>query len=182
MWLGNILGESSRIWRWTKNSSFENKRHRFGTKPHSIVKRRLHFTVKPLLHPVVRGTTSGLRAKNGPSSEMHTSGKCFFCWSQTRRVARSLKTGRPVFRCDLAATISTPGARSEYARQRHAWQLGTRPHDLKPRTTGCKRAFRLIQCQFRSILVFNFWKNQNWKKTTGPSTRCNFFFNKNMVK
>ena len=66
---------------------------------------------------------------------MHASGKYFFWWSQTRRIARSLKTGRPVFRYDLAATISTRGALSEYARQKY-WvsSIGVRVTQAKHAT------------------------------------------------
>jgi hypothetical protein len=54
----------------------------------------------------VRGTTSGLRAKNGPSTKTHVGGKYFFWLSQTGCIARSLKTDRVVFRYDLTAAIS----------------------------------------------------------------------------
>jgi hypothetical protein len=42
---------------------------------------------------------------------IHVGGKYFFWWSQTGRRAGSLKTGQPVFRYDLTATICMPGAR-----------------------------------------------------------------------
>ena len=67
--------------------------------------------LKLVLHPVVRGNYEWFACKNGPRSTMHAGGKYFFWKSQTRRRARSLKTGRPVFRYDLTATICTPGTR-----------------------------------------------------------------------
>ena len=63
--------------------------------------------VKALLHPVMHGTMSGLRAKNWPRSEMHARGKSFYWWLQTHCIAGSLKTGQPIFRYDLAVTIGS---------------------------------------------------------------------------
>jgi hypothetical protein len=74
--------------------------------------------------------------ENGPSSTMHAGGKYFFWWSQTGRRSRSLKTGRPVFRYDLPATICTPGARSEYARLKYMY-LGS---SIGVRVTQAKHA------------------------------------------
>ena len=68
--------------------------------------------VKLLLQPVVRASTCGLRAKIWPSSEMHACGKYFFGGCKHDAEARSPKIGRPVFFCDLAATIRTSGAHS----------------------------------------------------------------------
>jgi hypothetical protein len=46
--------------------------------------------------------------------------KVLFWWSQTGRRARSLKTGRPVFRYDLTATICTPSIGLHVTQAKHS--------------------------------------------------------------